>query len=45
MRKITKLDSIPNYATDVIEILKERAVSSGLKIVKVFDGTLPYGEP
>lgn len=45
MRVITKLDCIPNYATDVVEILKERAISSGLKIVKVFDDTLPDGEP
>lgn len=45
MKVITKMDSIPNYATDVVEILKERALRSGLKIWKVFDDTHPDGEP
>ena len=45
MKVITKMDSVPNYATDVVEILKERVLRSGLKIWKVFDDTLPDGEP
>lgn len=45
MKVITKMDSIPSYATDVVEILKERALRSGLKIWKVFDDTLPWEEP
>lgn len=45
MKVITKMDSIPSYAEDVVEILKERALHSGLKIWKVFNDTLPDGEP
>ncbi|MCI9428093.1 MAG: hypothetical protein HFI81_10145 [Eubacterium sp.] len=45
MKVITKMDSIPSYAEDVVEILKERALRSGLKIWKVFNDTLPDGEP
>lgn len=45
MKVITKMDSIPNYASDVVEILKKRALRSGLKIVKVFDDILPDEEP
>lgn len=44
MKMITKMDSIPSYAKDVVEILKERALRSGLEIWKVFDDTLPDGE-